>query len=129
MKKRFAVSVCLIALAVLTVMSLAACGSKEVPGAGTYTGDYYKFVGDPDSAKVTTEPFSIELDKDGTGKFNRDGQTYNVEWRLDGEKLYLTERFLALKIEYTGVLSGTELKIYNGDPMNEFTCMYVFHKD
>ena len=96
--------------------------------AGTYIGKYTKFVGDPDTAKKE-EPFKLILNEDGTGKhFRNDLEIKVPEWSIDGENIKLTEKFLGT-LDYTGVLSGNSLTLYNGDPANALTCTYVYEKE
>ena len=115
-------------IAVLLVIGLAACGGGNTPGAGKYEGDYGKWVGDSDEDKIpaSEDPFSLELNGGGKGKFNRDDVTFDVTWKLDGENFTMTETFLGLTNEYTGTLKDGKLVIYNGDPDDDFTYMYVF---
>ena len=97
--------------------------------AGTYVGQYGKFVGDPDSEKNEDEEFSLELNADGTGKHNRDGYSYNVTWSLKGEKFEMSETFLGDPIEYTGTLKDNKLDIFNGDPDDDWSYEYVYEKE
>ena len=115
-------------LAVMLVLCLAACGGGNTPGAGKYEGDYGKFVGDDDDAKVpaSEEPFSLELNGGGKGKFNRDDVSFDVTWKLDGENFSMSETFLGMTNEYTGTLKDGKLVIYNGDPEDIWTYQYVF---
>ena len=96
--------------------------------AGTYDGQYTKFVGDPEDAKNTEDVFSIELKEDGTGTHHRDDLDINVTWTLDGENFTMKETFLGITIDYTGTLKDGKLDIFNGDPSNDFTCEYVYQK-
>lgn len=97
--------------------------------AGTYKGIYTKFVGDPDTAKNTDKEFSLELNEDGTGKSNRDDLNIKVPaWDLKDGVFTLTEKFLGT-IDYTGKLEGNTLTLFNGDPENALTCMYVYEKN
>ena len=105
---------------------------QEIPEcaavAGTYIGKYTKFVGDPDTAKKEEE-FKLILNGDGTGKhFRNDLEIKVPEWSIDGENIKLTEKFLGT-LDYTGVLSGNTLTLYNGDPANALTCTYVYEKE
>ena len=96
--------------------------------AGTYKGVYTKFVGDPDTAKETDKEFSLELNADGTGTSNRDDLNIKVpSWDIKDGVFTLTEKFLGT-IDYTGKLEGNTLTLYNGNPENALTCMYVFEK-
>ena len=136
MKKFFA-----LALAVLMLASLAACGGGEASeesaassqgetpealAAGTYEIVKIKFVGDTEWTE--DEEGSIVLNADGTGKFNRDGESFNLTWTLDGETFAMTETFLGIKNEYTGTLKNGALDIFNGDPASDLTCEYVLEK-
>ena len=126
MKKALRLLVVLVA--VFSVTMLAGCGSKTDLSkyAGTYKGEYTKYVGD--TTKVTDEEFSVELKKDGTGSSTRDGATYDIEWSLDGEKFKMTEKFAGLTIDYEGTLKDSKLDIFNGDKDNDFTLEYVYSK-
>ena len=97
--------------------------------AGTYIGKYTKFVGDPETSRDESKPFKLILNADGTGKHFRNDLEINVpEWTLCGEEFKMTEKFLGT-IDYTGNLSGSDLVLYNGDPANALTCMYVYSKE
>ena len=101
--------------------------SAEV--AGTYVGQYTKFVGDPDSARNEDEEFSLVLEEDGTGKHNRDDMSFNITWKLDGEEFKMTETFIGDPIEYVGTLKDDKLDIFNGDPQSAFSYEYVYEKE
>ena len=105
---------------------------KEKPdlsgAAGTYEGQYGKFVGSPDSEKNEEEEFSLELKEDGTGIHNRDEMSFKVKWTLDGEKFSMTETFAGATIDYTGTLKDDKLHIFNGDPENDLTYEYIYEK-
>ncbi|MDO4845996.1 MAG: hypothetical protein Q3977_05210, partial [Oscillospiraceae bacterium] len=115
-----------IALAAILLLSvLTACGGNNAANAevaGTWTGVYTKYVGDPTKMDET---FSLELKADGTGVHHRDDTDFDVKWKLDGENFSMTESFLGT-IEYTGTLTGDTLSIFNGDPTNDFTYNYVY---
>ena len=116
----------LILLALALLVSLAACGDPALKAAsGTYTGVHCKFVGDTEWQE---EEFSLELKSDGTGTSNRDGETYNVTWTLEGETFTMKETFLGMSIDYTGTLKDGELHIYNGEPESDLTYEYVYKK-
>jgi len=133
MKKIFTIVTMLIILMVGAV-ALTGCNDKKdeksnknlAEAAGTYKGQYTKFVGDPTT--VTDEEFSLELKADGTGTSNRDGASYNVTWTIDGTKFNMTEKFAGLTIDYNGTLENGLLDIYNGDKNNDFTYEYVYKK-
>lgn len=118
----------LVLVAVFSVTMLVGCGSKTDLSkyAGTYEGQYGKFVGD--TKQNTSEKFSLELKADGTGKHNRDGMSFNVTWDLDGEKFTMTETFVGDPIEYEGTLKNGELSIFNGDKNDDLTYNYVYKK-
>jgi uncharacterized lipoprotein YehR (DUF1307 family) len=127
--KRFAKLAALILAAALLFCLLTACGDSAMKAAaGTYKGDYTKFVGDSDEAKVTDEPFSLELKADGTGVHHRETLDIKVTWSLDGEKITLQETFMGINLDYTGTLKDGELHLFNGEPSNSLTCEYVYHK-
>ena len=125
MKKNFKM---LLVLVLFGVIFITGCGKSNLKDvAGTYEGEYTKFVGDPDTAKDESE-FSLVLNEDGTGKHNRDGESFDVKWSVDGEKFSMTETFLGITNEYTGTLKEGKLDIFNGDPENDFTAEYVYTK-
>ena len=127
MKRNAAIRLlCAVFALTLLLGCLAACGKDKITGA--YTGEYYKFVGDPDDAKVTDEPFSILLEDGGKGLFKRDGEEYRITWKLEGQDFSMTETFMGIKNEYTGTLADGRLDIFNGDPENIWTCEYVLNK-
>ena len=96
--------------------------------AGSYKGLYTKFVGDDESSKDESEPFSLELKEDGTGIHNRNDLELNITWSMDGDNYTMTENMGNMSIEYTGAFTDTGLEIYNGDPTDNFTCEYVYEK-
>ena len=124
-------------LIALLAFALCACGGSgggetkaeapaDNPAAGTYTGVHSKFVGDTEWSE--DEVFSLELKSDGTGTSTRDGASYDVTWKLDGENFSMTETFAGLTIDYTGTLKDGELHTYNGEPTDDFTYEYVYKK-
>ena len=120
-----------IILMVSGLFLLTGCGNKEelTADAGTYKGVYTKFVGDDESAKVEDEEFNLELKADGTGKHNRDGESFDITWNLEGENFSMHETFLGMSIDYTGTLANGKLDIFNGDPNDDLTCEYVYEKE
>ena len=117
----------IVAVLALSVLLITGCGSKKdekKDAAGTYKGTYTKLVGD--DTKNTDEEFSLELKEDGTGKHNRDGESYDVEWNIEGEKFTMTDKFGPLTIDYTGTLKDGKLQIYNGDPEDIWTYEYNY---
>ena len=111
-----------------TVTEVKADDPALVPFAGTYNSLYNKFVGDPDTVKNTDEPFKLELQANGTGKSYRNDLDITVPaWSCENGEFKLTEKFLGT-IDYTGKLEGNLLTLFNGDPSNPLTCMYVFEK-
>ena len=119
--------VCLVLVA--CVFTITACGKANLKdAAGTYTGKYTKLVGDDFENRTTDEEFSLELKEDGTGTHNRDGASYKVEWKLDGESFTMKETFLGISIDYNGTLKDGKLDIFNGDSKDIFTMEYVYEK-
>ena len=111
------------------VFTLTACGKKDLSTyAGTYEKEYEKFVGDPETAKNMEDPFTLVLNADGTGKSNRDGESYDAEWSVDGEKFTFTEKFGPIKNEYTGTIKDGRIDMFNGDPESDITLEIVFNK-
>jgi len=109
------------------IVFLTGCGKKDLSSyAGTYKLEYEKYVGDPDTAKEVEE-WTIVLDENGTGKSNRNGASYNVEWSIDGENVTVTEKFIGT-IEYNGTLKDGRLDIFNGDKTKDITLEAVFNK-
>ena len=113
-------------LLLLSACFLACAEDTSVPGAGRWKGEYGKYVGETE--KVTDERFSLTLKSDGTGRFDRDGASFDLTWSLDGEEFTMTETYLGISIEYVGTLKGDTLDIFNDDPTDEYTYEYVFHR-
>lgn len=119
----------LVVVLFLSIFLVTGCGGKKDEKkdvAGTYEGKYTKLVGD--SEKNTEEEFSLVLNEDGTGKHNRDGESYDVEWNIDGENFTMKDKFESLTIDYTGTLKDKVLQIYNGDPKDTWTYEYYYEK-
>ena len=126
-----------ILLLLVLVVGMAGCGKKASSEkeekvdmskyAGTYVGQYTKFVGD--ETKTEDEEFSVVLEEDGTGKSTRDGNTYNMTWSIKGSKFEMTEKFMGITIDYTGTLKDGKIDVFNGDPDNDFTVEYVYEKE
>lgn len=126
MKNMFRNSLVIFVL-MIGVFALTGCGKKDLSAyAGTYEGDYTKLVGD--TKQTTDEEFSLVLNADGTGKHNRDGESYDVEWSIDGEKFKMSDKFGPLTVDYTGTLKDGKLDIFNGDPEDIWTYEYVYTK-
>lgn len=121
--------VVLCALIVISgLVILTGCGKKSLSAyAGTYELEYQKYVGDPDTAK-TQESWTFVLNEDGTGKSNRDGNSYNVEWSIDGENIKVSEKFLGITNEYNGTLKNDKLDLFNGEKTDDLTLEAVFNK-
>lgn len=117
----------LIALVFVSVLVLTGCGKDLSKYAGTYKLEYSKYVGDPETAK-NTEEWTIVLEKDGTGKSNRDGASYTVEWSIKGDDITLKEKFAGLTNDYNGTLKDGKLDIFNGDKTKEITLEAIFNK-
>ena len=108
---------------------LTGCGKSNLKEyAGIYKLEYSKYVGDPDTAKNTTETAELVLNEDGTGKSNRNGASYDVEWSIDGENITLTEKFMGIKLDYNGTLKNGKLDLFNGDKTNDLTNETVYNK-
>ena len=120
--------VLLVFVLALGVFVFTGCGKDLSAYAGTYEKEYEKYVGDPETSKDTTEPFTLVLNADGTGKSNRDGESYDAEWSVDGEKFTLTEKFGPIKNEYTGTIKDGRIDLFNGDPQSDLTLEIVFNK-
>lgn len=123
---------------VLLVTLSTACGKDEKKNetkkednkkayVGTYKLEYYKFVGDEE--KQTDEVYTLTLKEDGTGSQERDDYTYNVTWKVKGDKVVIEEHFAALTNEYTGTLKDGKLDVFNGDPKDDFTAEFVYNKE
>jgi hypothetical protein len=124
MKKVF-----LFCLIVIGLFIITGCGNKLSEYAGIYKLEYSKFVGDPDTAKDTSEVAEITLNADGTGKSVRDGLNIDIEWKLDGENITLTEIYMGIKLDYNGTLKNNKLDIFNGDKTNQLTVEKVYIKE
>ena len=119
----------LVFVALISIFVVSGCGKKKQDlskYAGTYTGKYYKYVGD--ETKYTEEEFSLVLNEDGTGKHNRNNNSFKVTWEIDGENFKMSETFVGDPIIYEGTLKDGKLDIYNGDKTNNFTVEYVYEK-
>lgn len=131
MKKILSIAIVII-LIVSGLVFLTGCGNnnkKDLSAfAGTYKGLYTKFVGDPETAKVENEEFSLELKADGTGTHKRNDSEFKLTWDLDGDKFTMQETFLKLSIDYNGTLVDGKLDIFNGDKTDDLTCEYVYQK-
>ena len=120
-------------LAVLVIMIslfLVGCGSKKVDlskYAGTYEGEYTRFVGDPEDVR-TAEDFKLVLKSDGTGTHYRNDLEIRVTWTIKDGEVSMTETFMGISIDYTGTLEDNKLVLYNGDPEDDFTAQYVYEK-
>ena len=117
----------LVVFVMISVLFITGCGKDLSKYAGTYKLEYSKYVGDPDTAK-NTEEWTIVLEKDGTGKSNRDGASYNVEWSMKGDDITLKEKFAGITNDYNGTLKDGKLDIFNGDKTKEITLEAVFSK-
>ena len=122
LKKLFAL---LLAVALLCALFTACSDNPMKKAAGTYVGQYTKFVGDDEKEEET---FTLTLEADGTGKHARDDLELKVTWTLEGEAITMKETFLGMSIDYTGTLKDGELHLFNGDPEDIWTCEYVYQK-
>ena len=100
--------------------------NADSPAVGTWKGEYQKLVGDDEQV---VEEFSLELTADGKGVHHRDEMEFNVSWELDGENFTMKETFIGDPIVYTGTLKDGELMLYNGDPEDDWTYIYVYSKE
>ena len=90
----------------------------------TYDGLYTKFVGDEE--KDESDDFSLILKPDGTGVSKRDGNEFDVTWKIEDGAFLMTETFMGITIDYTGKITNESLDIFNGEPDDDFTCEYVY---
>jgi len=98
---------------------------EMLAAVGTYKGLYTKLVG---SDERKEEEFLLELKDDGTGRQQRNNLDIKIpDWKVEDGKVTLTEKFIGT-IDYTGTLEGTTLTLYNGDPANPMTAVYVYEK-
>ena len=119
-------------LAVFVIMIclfLVGCGKKEYLSkyAGTYEGQYTKFIGDADDA-IDEEEFKLVLESNGTGTHYRNSLEISVTWSVKDNKINMTEKYMGMTIDYTGTLDGNKLVLYNGDETDPFTAQYVYEK-
>ncbi len=122
MKKLF----CYLLFISLSFILVTGCGNSKY--AGTYELEYSKYVGDSDNDKNTNEIATIILNEDGTGKSNRNGYSYNIEWHIDENNITLIEKAYGLTIEYNGTLIDNKLDSFNGDKENLLTYETVYIK-
>lgn len=111
------------------IFVFTACGKKDLSTyAGTYEKEYEKYVGSPETTKNTEDDWTVVLNADGTGKSNRDDESYDAEWSIDGDNFKFTEKFGPIKNEYTGTLKDGKIDMFNGDPNNDMTLEIVLNK-
>ena len=120
-------SLLIISLVLISILFITGCGSDLSKYAGTYKLEYTKYVGDPETSK-NIEDWTIILDKNGKGKSNRDGASYDVEWSIKSDDVIVTEKFAGISNEYNGTLKEGRLDIFNGDKTNDITLEAVFNK-
>lgn len=113
---------------ILSLIMLTGCGNSLKEYAGTYKLEYSKYVGDPDTAKNTSEVAEMILNEDGTGKSNRNGYSYDVKWSMNGENITLSETFMGITLDYNGTLKDGRLDLFNGDKNNDLTNETVYNK-
>ena len=123
MKKILLMSLILVSLFIIT-----ACGNKLSEYAGTYKLDYYKYVGDSDTAKET-DISTITLNSDGTGKSIRDGLNIDITWSISDNNITIIETYMGIKLEYNGTINNNKIDIFNGDKDNQFTVEKVYVKE
>ena len=113
----------------LGLILLTGCGKGDLKEyAGIYKLEYSKYVGDPDTAKDTSEIAEMVLNEDGTGKSNRNGTSYDIEWSIDGENITITEKFMGIKLDYNGTLINGRLDLFNGDKTLDLTNETVYNR-
>ena len=111
------------------VIALTGCGKKDLSTyVGTYEKEFEKYVGDSEEDKNTVDAWTIILNEDGTGKSNRDDESYDADWSIDGDNFKFTEKFGPIKNEYTGTLKDGKIDMFNGDPKNDLTLEVVLNK-
>lgn len=137
MNHTIAKRVSLLLVVLLLAVSLIACqkdkdteetSNEPDPAVGTYTGVYGKWVGSEEPTSAEDDPFSMDLNADGTGMFHRDGMDFDLTWTLDGTAITIKETFVGLENNYAGTLENGKLHIFNGDPEDELTYEYMFEK-
>ena len=137
MKQNLIRRIAFILALLMLAISLIACADKAKepdpvetnPAVGTYAGVYGKWVGSKDPSPAEEDPFSMDLNADGTGTFHRDGMDFDLTWTLDGTAITIKETFVGLENDYAGTLENGKLHIFNGDPENELTYEYMFEKE
>ena len=120
--------VLLLCTLVIFNLLLIGCTNNLSKYSGTYKLEYYKYVADPDSAK-TIDDWILVLEKDGTGKSNRDGGSYSIEWSIKDNNISLKEKFGSISIDYNGTIINNRIDVYNGDRNNDLTLEAVFIKN
>lgn len=113
------------------LLIITGCGKSAMEKlAGTYKLEYSKYVGDPDTAKNTSEFSQIILNDNGTGKINHSGTIYEITWSLDDNNIKITEKVSGANIEYNGTVENdNKLDLYNGDKTNNLTVETVYIKE
>lgn len=119
--------VLILSLVVVSLFIVTGCGKDLSKYAGTYVGEYGKFVGDSEDSREYDE-FSLELKSNGTGISKRNGLTLNITWDVKNGKFTMQEKMGALAIDYTGKFEEGKLITYNGDENNDLTYKYVYNK-
>ena len=79
----------LVILLIITSFLFIGC-SKEDDYLGTYTLEYYQYVGDSEDIKNTSEIGEIILESDGTGTSTRSGISHKMNWTIDGENIVIS---------------------------------------
>ena len=102
------------------------CGKNNLSiYAGTYKLDYFKYVGDPENVKDTSNDEKLILNKNGTGIISRDNKRYELTWNVDDNKI---ELLLKDNLIYKGTISTDKIDIFNGDANDDLTIEYVYTK-
>lgn len=98
--------------------------STSIPG--TYKGIESGFaLGE----KKNDEEFSLVLNEDGTGINKRNNTEFELTWKMEDGQFKMTDKYLGITIDYTGVFDGKKLTLFNGDPEDELTYEYVYEKE
>ena len=102
------------------------CGKNNLSiYAGTYKLDYFKYVGDPENVKDTSNDEKLILNKNGTGIISRDNKRYELTWNVDDNRI---ELLLKDNLIYKGTISTDKIDIFNGDANDDLTIEYVYTK-
>ena len=116
----------LLLIMLMGTLFLIGCGKNNLSiYAGTYKLDYFKYVGDPENVKDTSNDEKLILNKNGTGIISRDNKRYELTWNVDDNKI---ELLLKDNYIYKGTISTDKIDIFNGDANDDLTIEYVYTK-